>query len=173
VALASLLVALLALVIALASAAYARRQAAASEGVLSIEQQRRLDERRPRFSGAVERIEQGVVRLVVTLESDEALSKAEFNIVPGQGISFDRNELGVHPVESGGVSRVAFSYGLRPAGEPIGMKPRSSMAWKVKLAENHVDTLRLEVACSDLAGEQWDSILIEAPVEPDITKTVR
>jgi hypothetical protein len=169
-ALASLLVALLALVIALASAVYARRQAAASEGVLSIERQRRLDERRPRFSGAVERIEQGAVRLVVTLESNEALSKAEFNIAPGQGISFDRNELGVHSVEPGDVPRSAFSYSLR--GEPIGMKPRSSMAWKVNLAQHHTDSLRLEVACSDFAGERWDSVLIEAPVEPDITKTV-
>jgi hypothetical protein len=78
----------------------------------------------------------------------------------------------VYPVESGDVPRSAFSYGLRPAGEPIGMKPRSSMAWKVKLAENHTDSLRVEVACSSIAGEQWDSVLIEAPVEPDITKTV-
>jgi hypothetical protein len=46
------------------------------------------------------------------------------------------------------------------------------MAWKVKLAENHTDSLRVEVACSSIAGEQWDSVLIEAPVEPDITKTV-
>ena len=39
------------------------------------------------------------------------------------------------------------------------------MAWKVKLAQNHADSLRLEVACSGFAGEQWDSVLIEAPVD--------
>jgi cell division protein FtsL len=53
-ALASLLVAVIVLAVAIASAIYARRQAVASEGTLTIERIRHLEERRPQLNAEVE-----------------------------------------------------------------------------------------------------------------------
>ncbi len=170
-AIASLLVAVLALVIAIASAVYTRRQATASEGVLAIERGRHLEERRPQLSGIVERVGSDMARLVITLESNEPLAEMQVNIPSGQGVTFDRNVYGVHPVRPGNVALSAFSYDLR--GEPAGMKPRDSAIWKVDLASEHVYKVRLEATCHGLAGERWDSVMITAPVVPDISKTVR
>jgi hypothetical protein len=168
--LASLLVAVLALAIAVASAVYTRRQATASEGVLAIEQSRRLEERRPTLTGKVERVGNGLTRLVVTLTSNEALVAMEVSIPDGQGVTFDRNVYGVHPVRPGNPALSAFAYDL--SGEPTGMEPRGSMIWKVELAQEHVNSLQLEASCHGMAGERWDSVMIAAPVEPDISKTV-
>jgi hypothetical protein len=175
-ALASLLVAVLALVIAVASAVYTRRQATASEGVLAIERSRRLEERRPKLTGKVERVErvgraETETRLVVTLESNEPLAAIELTIPVGQGITFRRLDFGgVRPVRPGSAVLAAFSYDI--GGGPIGMRPRDSMSWSVDLAQEHVNTLRLEASCHGTNGEQWDSVMIAAPVEPDISRTV-
>jgi len=111
-----------------------------------------------------------MTRLVVTLESNEPLTAMEVNIPPSQGVTFDRNVYGVYPVKPGNVALSAFSYNSN--GEPTGMQPRGSMTWKVDLTEGHVNTLRLEANCHGSAGEQWNSVMIAAPVEPDISKTV-
>src|ERR1035438_3678266 len=170
-AIASLVLAILAIVIAALSALYTRRQAVAAAGVHEIEHSRRLGERRPRLSGKVERLATGLCRLVVTLESDEPLTAMQVTIPHGQGVTFDRNVYGVWPGASPGqVALTAFTYDV--AGNPAGLKPRGVASWKVDVAEEHEDTLQLEATCRGLADEQWDSVLIKAPVEPDISKTV-
>jgi hypothetical protein len=87
---ASLVLAVLAILISTLSVLYTRRQALAATGVYEIERSRRLDERRPRFSGKVER-HALTGKLVITLESDEALSSVELVIRPRQGVVFNRN----------------------------------------------------------------------------------
>ena len=47
----ALVVSIVALLVAVASAGYTRRQATAAEGSLTIERERRLEERRPRLTG--------------------------------------------------------------------------------------------------------------------------
>lgn len=170
VAVASLVAAIAAIVIAALSAFYTRRQAVAAAGIHEIERARRLGERRPRLSGKVERVGQGTARLVVTLESDGRLAGMDINIPPGQGITFDRNVFGVYPVRPGDAALAAFVY--EPSGESAGIDPRGSASWKVELTEKHVNDLRVEATCHGLTGERWDSVLIMAPVQPDISKTV-
>jgi hypothetical protein len=167
--LASLLVAILALVVSIGSAIYVRRQAAAAEGALAIERGRRLEERRPKLNGRVERVvtrsKGPITQLVVTLESNEPLAALELNIPAGQNVTFDRDVHGVHPVEPGDLALSAFSYS--PSGESAGIQPRDSMIWKVNFARGHRNTIRLEATRHGLAGERWDSIMIAAPIEPN------
>lgn len=173
-ALASLLISVLAILIAIASVVYSRRQATASEGALAIDRERRLEERRPRLSGKVERVDGGMTQLKITLESNEPLAKVEITIPSGQGVTFhhERGEtfgVSVRPDCIGPPD--AFSY-HEFTGEPSGMAPRESITWRVDLAEMHADTVRLEAICYGPAAERWDSVMITAPVEPDVSKTV-
>lgn len=171
-AVASLLVAILALMVAIASVAYTRREVSAAEGALAIERGRRLEERRPRLSGKVERVvtrSRGVVfRLKVTLESDEPLTAMELTIPAGQNVVFKCDTPGVDvPGPDGTCS--AFSYqtmGKDPKYQPAGIRPREPMTWEVELSRGHMKMLRVEATCHDLNGESWDSVLITAPVEP-------
>jgi hypothetical protein len=74
-AIASFILAIVAILIALASAGYTRRQAVAAEDVREIEQARRLEERRPCLSGKVERLGSDTYQLRVTLDSNEPLQR--------------------------------------------------------------------------------------------------
>jgi hypothetical protein len=174
VAIASFVLSIVAIVVALLSALYTRSQAIATTGLRRIEDARRLEERRPRLSGIVDSVAGRRGRLVITLDSDEPLSAVELTISSNviQGIAFDRNVYGVWPLARPGQPALnAFTYGLN--NEPAGIQPRASASWAVDIAEEHVDTLQLEATCHGPAGERWDAVLIRAPVQPDISKTVR
>ncbi|HVB45255.1 MAG TPA: hypothetical protein VNF47_21475 [Streptosporangiaceae bacterium] len=168
---ASLVIALIALVIALLSAIYTRRQAVEAAGLHEIERARHLEERRPTLSGEIKRLGGATARLDVTLESHEPLSAVEVVIPRGQGITFDRNVYGVVPVKPGNVALAAFACNPY-TGDAAGMEPRGTVSWKIDLADKHVSDLRLEAICHGPAGQRWDAILIRAHVQPDISKTV-
>jgi hypothetical protein len=175
-ALASLLVSILALAIAVAAAISSHRQASAAEGSLSIERDRRMEERRPRFTGNINRMRDGGAELAVTLESSEAFEWVEFSIPPGQGFSFSEYQLGIFQHKHNEPTLRAFSYidyGPKNAGDRKGMSPGETMTWKVQLGEHHMSTVRIEATCYGLTGERWNSVLIVVPVGPDISKAVR
>jgi hypothetical protein len=171
---ASFAVACVALLIAFASAAYTRTQAVAATGALAIEKARHLEERRPRFSGEIYEVgtmlppEERSPALRITLETDERLAAVKVRILYGQGVAFQvihdghRNQ-GVVPDESGdALSAFVYDY----TGAPSGMRPHQSKTWVLEIQPEHADVLRLEATCHGMAGEQWDSVLITAPVPP-------
>jgi hypothetical protein len=169
---ASLIVAILALMVAIASAIYTRREVSATEGALAIERGRRLEERRPRLSGKVERVvtrsRGAVFRLKVTLESDEPLTAMELTIPAGQNVAFKCDTPGVDMPGPDGICS-AFSYqtmGKDPKYQSAGIRPREPMIWEVELRRGHVKLLRVEATCHGLNGERWGSVLITAPVKP-------
>jgi hypothetical protein len=174
---AALVLSVVAILVAVASAVYTRRGAAAQEALTRIESARHLEERRPRLAGKVERIGAGSrQRLQLTLVSDEALAAMEVTIprvqgVSPQGVSFTLNIYGVYPPRPGELPYRGFCYDPYSGGA-AGLKPGSSITWAVELADEHVGTLQIEAACHGAAGELWDPVRIEAPVEPDISRTV-
>lgn len=151
------------------SAAAADRSAQASEESLEIEAERRLEERRPRFSAKVERAN-GRYWLEVTLESDERLDLVELAIRDDRGVHFALDTDGVETPPEAKAAWCAFSH---YANEPVGMEPRESMAWEMKVDSKHADIISIEGTCYGEHEELWESVLIEARVAPDISKTVR
>jgi hypothetical protein len=176
-AVAALVVAIIAILVSVASVIYTRRSAVAQVGLTAIEHDRRLEERRPRLTGKVERVGSGPkARLQVTLASDEPLAAMDVTIprvqgVALQGVSFSLNIHGVYPVQPGERAYRAFAYDPY-SGHAAALQPRDSVTWAVEVADEHAETLRLEATCRGAAGEQWHPVLIEAPVEPDIARTI-
>lgn len=175
---AALVLSVVAILVAVASAVYTRRGADAQAALTRIEAARHLEERRPKLVGKVERIGAGSrQRLQLTLVSDEPLTAIEVTIpriqgVSPQGVSFTLNIYGVYPSRPGELPDRAFCYDPY-SGQPSGLKPGDSITWAVELADKHVDTLRIEAACHGTAGELWNPVRIAAPVEPDILNSVR
>lgn len=168
-AVAALVLSVVAIVVSAASVWYTRMSADAATGVRAIEAGRRLAERRPRLSGNVGRIG-STYRLTVTLESDEPLAAMDVRIpyeAGGslQGVSFALNIHGVYPVSPGQRAYRGFACDLL-SGEPSGLQPRDTAIWKVEVENKRADTLRLEATCRGEAGEVWDTVLIQAPVDP-------
>src|SRR5215813_6269745 len=168
-ALAALVLSVVAIAVSAVSVWYTRVSADAAMAVRAIEAGRRLGERRPRLSGNVGRIG-STYRLTVTLESDEPLAAMDVRIpyeAGGslQGVSFAPNISGVYPVSSG--QRAYRAFACDPlSGEPSGLRPRDTAIWKVEVDDKRADTLRLEATCRGEAGEMWDAVLIQAPVDP-------
>jgi hypothetical protein len=169
-AVSSLIVSVLALAVAIASAGYARRQVTAAEGAVAIERSRHREERRPRLSGKVEPYDSnfGRSRLVVTLESNEPLADIELTIRSGRA-SFN---------VGGRSPRHASWFGDPPRRVPSRrpdppyidspntsrINPRESMGWLLNL-NGAEGILQLEATCHGLNGEKWESVPIEATIE--------
>lgn len=151
------------------AAVAADRSARASEESLEIEAERRLEERRPRFSSKVERAG-GRYWLHVTLESNERLELVELVIRDDRGVHFAPDTDGVETPPGGKAAWCAFSHW---ADEPEGMEPRESMTWEMQVEPKHAAIVSIEATCHGEHDELWESVLIEARVAPDISKTVR
>lgn len=177
---ASLVVSLVSVLVAIVSAVYARHNAVAADrsakaaedsaqaakGSLAIEAARHLEKRRPRLSGRIKNV-RGPYELSVTLESDERLSLLELQIPSGQGVSFRPNTDGVDTPPGADAAWCAFSYF---GDSPDGMEPRETMTWPVKVKRGLNDrTIRIEATCHGEHDELWESVLIEAPIEPGRT----
>lgn len=167
----ALVVSIVALLVAVASAGYTRRQATAAEGSLTIERERRLEERRPRLTGRFFTFGGGQYGLRITLDSDEPLAGLDVTISEdGRGIEFNPRIYGVVPPRPGELAFRAFSYEI--TGEPAGLKPHASIMWAASVPEQHPQHVRLDVACHGAGGERWD-VVVDADVEPRIANTVR
>src|SRR5215469_11508084 len=169
-AVAGLVVSILALIVAVASAYYARSQARSASGAPVIGRARHLEERRPRLSGRIERLGSGAHRLVVTLESDEPIGGLQVAISPAQGASFDPNVFGVWPpAKPGEPALTALAYDAS-SNAPASLAPGQSAYWKIVLAAAHASPIKLEADASGISGERWQSIPIVADVETDPLK---
>jgi hypothetical protein len=144
-AIASFVLAIVAVVIALASAAYSARQANAAEQALAIEYERRQEELRPRLIGWIAREAPYGVFLRVVLEFHETLVGADFYIPPGQGIFFRPHSPGVHPPwREEKESYRAFTYSL---GEPGEFEPHFPMRWWTNLTAKPGTMIRIAATC--------------------------
>ena len=153
---AALIIAILALLVAGASAAFARR-------AVAIEEDRRLEERRPRFN-ATARVDDASSEpykgiLTLTLESDEPLAEVSVVIAGGMGVSFNKNVFGVAPTRPGNVALEGFVYN-HYTGEPSGMKPRDPETWALEIQRHRKSSVRLDIVCSAEDGASWDIALI-------------
>jgi hypothetical protein len=169
-AIASLVLAIVAVLIALASAVYTARQASAAEGALAIEHARRLEELRPRLSGWIARQSQGDSWLWVVLVSDEALAKADFRILAGQGMRFLVGDAGIDDpfnVFAGVIaSDRAFAYlpGNRGGVVRQGIRPHRPVSWRTNLIAKPGTIIRIAVTCVGERKERWD-VLLEVEVQ--------
>jgi hypothetical protein len=176
-AIASLVLALAAVGMAVAGLGYARRSARSSAGsaeaarrsadaaadVARIERERRHEERRPRLSGHVENVDGSWRRLWVVLESAEPLTGLEVALRPGQRAEFGP---GMHGV-AGGPGREALSaFACDARGDPAGLTMYERAVWTIYVAPEHADPLLLDATCHGGPGERWDHVLIEARTEP-------
>jgi hypothetical protein len=158
---ASLVVAIVAAAIALASARYTRRQAGAAEESLALERERRLEERRPVLFGKIETTDRGgSYRLCIVAESGPRLHGMDVAIPAGQDVAFSRGVLGVYPVSSSSdLPLRAFVYDNR--GNPVGLLPGHPVIWKIDFAPHRDPNIpvRVVVNCHGENGEEWEVVL--------------
>src|SRR5687767_1144257 len=93
---AALIVSIVAILISLGSIVYARQQAQANKKIAQIEQDRRHEERTPRFTAWVEDMGSWK-RLWLRLESSKALTRLAGTLVEAEGVSFTHSQNGVDP----------------------------------------------------------------------------
>ncbi len=160
-AVAAFVVSVFAIVIAVVSVLYTRRQAISSQQVAEIEVERRKAERTPAFEGHIEGVnEGGWYRLVLRLTSAEPLSAVAVEITEGRGVSFTTGQHGVD--QSGASPGNAQHRGhLAPGGTAV---------WRVAFAEGRVPVMRLHVTAR-IAGDEWP-VLVTVQVPPDIASNV-
>ncbi len=163
--------AIAAIMIALASAGYTRRQASAAEGALRIERDRRHEERRPRLTGTVDLVSGQSYELRITLPADAcSLTALEVRIRQGQGIAFGTGMPGVFPVDGPEIPLSAFAFSAKD-GSAAAVHPGQVARWLVDVAETHLPTIWADVTCHADDGDLW-TVAIDAPVQPRVTNTV-
>jgi hypothetical protein len=178
---ASLIISIIALIIAIASATFAgvsagaaRRTARADEQALAIERDRRLEERQPRITTKLDGTGPNRV-LWITLESAESLAGLDVEIVeshfyktPGQGgwdCEFNPRVYGVVVPKPGRPAVLAFSYNVGN-GERAGLQQHDSRSWAVN-TKKWLEWVRLKVTCQGLNGERWVYVF-NTDAEPEI-----
>lgn len=153
------------------SAGAAERSAAAAESSLALDRDRALKDRRPQLTGIVKRLTGGSRELVITLESDEALTRVDLSITRDHGICFIKGAKGVRAPDPGEAAALrAFAYDA--SGEPAGLQPRQSATWPVMVADKAARTLLVEAECQGEHGRHWRSVAVKAPVQPHPLQTM-
>ena len=94
----AIVVSVLAVLVAGASARYSRQQAEDTRRLARLEAERRREERTPRLVGEIESMNSGGWhRLWLRLESAEPLAHVHAEIIEGRGMSFTSGQHGVEP----------------------------------------------------------------------------
>lgn len=159
-ALAALILSVLALFMAGASALYTKRQADATTATAALEAERRHDERTPLFDVWIESVSFGH-RLWVRLTSGEALSAVDVEITEGEGVEFSTGQHGVDP---GARPPVLHASKWGEAGQE-GMAPDERTAWRVMLPQNRPSKIRLKI--SAVQNESKWNVAVPVAVPPD------
>jgi hypothetical protein len=174
----ALLVSVISAAIAWIAAIAARRTAAAEEGALAIERERRLEERKPHLTVVLEGT--GPQRVLkISLDSEEPLASIDVLIAewhfyrqpdPPGGWDFEFNPrvYGVVVPKPGNAALSAFSYDLH--GQRAGLRPHGTISWAIN-TKKRLDWVRLDVTCHGTQDERWEQRLtVEA--QPEIEDTV-
>jgi len=156
---AALIVAVIAAVIALASAAYARTQAVAAKGSLKLEQARRKDEMAPRLEAKFVSDYSGGLELELRLlPGQPPLGGVQAQIVEGTGVAFDTS-----PRAPGGCGA---SHRHEAASEGI-LAPGSTVRWPVTLRRPSSDQIVLEI-CDRACEGRVSGITVDVPPDPTV-----
>ena len=157
-ALVALLVSILALIFAGASAYYTRQQAHSQYRVERIEAQRHSAERTPEWEPLFERTGDGGGLLRLRLKSLEPLDSIAICIVEGEGIHFTPSQTGIDPSEP---------YPPRNATwERI--NPGEAATWRLALAEDRSRDLNLRLLCT-ARDDGWEvPVRIDIPGDPSV-----
>jgi hypothetical protein len=182
----SLVISIVAVIIAVASAAFAgvsansaRRSARAEEGVLAIERERRLEERQPRLTTKLDGTGENRT-LWITLESAESLAGLEVEITgshfykkpEGQGgwdCEFNPRVYGVVVPKPGRPAVIAFGYNSHN-GERAGLQQHDSISWAMN-TKKRLEWIRVKVACQGMNSERW-VFQFNVDAQPEIEDTM-
>jgi hypothetical protein len=151
------------------SATAAQQQVSAAQDTLKEQSGQETQGSVPRLIGAVKRRAGGNRDLVITLNSDRALTSMDVSVTEGQGIWFIPITPGVHPEPPeflGQRSFRAFAFELG-TGQPAGLQPKESVQWGVALADknNPPATVVVEADCRGADGQHWPAVSVPAPVD--------
>lgn len=171
-AIAALVISVLALIVAAASAFYAKRQsdsgreqAAAATLTARNDAERRLEERTPSFAGEIEPVNDGRVHhLHLRLTSKEELSAVAVKITEGNGVEFTSSQYGVDPAER---PPVLHARAEDADGSPLRLTPNDRVTWRVQLPDPRPPKIWLKVRAA--AGEDtWPAVVVavDVPLDP-------
>jgi hypothetical protein len=144
---AALVISVLALMTAVASVLYVRRQTATGEHLRGIEDRRDRDERRPTFEVSVDRNRHSrTTHLTVRLrQSHRPLVSVTVEIIDSDGVTFTDSQHGVTAAGPGPIKRA--SAGPLEVGE--------AAVWRLALEErSYARETRLVLRCSD-GTDEW------------------
>lgn len=158
-----MIVAVVALLVSVASAVFARRQAVETRRLREIEQRRHHGERRPSFNLEVEAVNDGQWhRLWVILTTPEALDSLEVTILDPQLIWFRSGQRGVEP----GLDRKVAAWGSVEPGV-------RTVAWRIASEDDDGHCVRLGIRATQ-GAESWSlQEEVELPAKPyDLMQSV-
>jgi hypothetical protein len=156
-AIAALIISILALLTAGASALYTKQQAQAARQTTAIERERRHEERTPRFDARVESVS-GWFRLWLRLDTTRPIARLTCRLVEADGITFGHSQNGVAPDAPAPIKEASWSETLEQG---------DSACWKVELEDEHQTDVRLRVQCRDQQGEEWQ-VTVPLSVPPKL-----
>ncbi len=164
-ALAALVLSVLALLAAGASAFYTKRQADAAARTATLDAERRYEERTPTFDAWIEPVNDGGWhRLWLRLTSRQGLSAVQVVITEGEGVEFTTGQYGVEPGSRPPVLR-ATKWGAAGAE---GMAPDERTAWAVQFSQSRPSEIRLQVTAVQKEST-WDvTVPVKTPTEPNV-----
>jgi len=148
VEIAALVVSIFSALVSVGSVVYARR-------AVRIEEDRRRDEQIPSFTGDIEEMNYGAWhRLHLRLATPWPLEHLTAEIVEGDGIGFTQDQNGVERAPAP-IRTAAFGALLQG----------DRATWRVEVAEERSDQIRIRVACTDRRAARWQvSVPVDAPL---------
>lgn len=152
---AALVVSIVALIIALISVVYTRQQAQANKKIAQIEQDRRHEERTPKFTAWIEDMGSWK-RLWLRLESPRSLTRLVGTLVEAEGVSFTHSQNGVDPSSPAPIKSASWDK-LLEHGE--------SACWSIAFEDDYADKPILRVRCYSDDGDEWT---VSVPFDPPL-----
>jgi hypothetical protein len=176
----SLVISIIAIIIAIASAVFTGISARADHGMLKIERQRRLDERHPRITTKLDGM--GTKRILnITLDSPEPLAMLDVEIAEshfyrasgelgGWDCEFNPRAYGVEVPEPGRPALRAYSYNVRN-GEPAGLSQHDSISWAMN-TKKRLEWVKLKVTCQGPEKDARWVYVFSVDAQPEIEDTI-
>lgn len=149
----ALVISIVAMLIAGASAFYTRQQAQAARDTAKIDRERRLAETAPDLDATIENMG-GWNRVWLRIKQAEPLTRLDAEIVAGRGISFSRSVDGVDPSQPYPVLRAFYLPSYLRSGAAA-LHSGDAACWRVDLQEDRADIAHLRVTCHGSAQERW------------------
>ncbi len=163
--LAALVLSVLALLAAGASAFYTKRQAEAVARTVTLDAERRYEERTPTFDAWIDPVYGGGWhRLWLRLTSREGLSAVQLAVTEREGFEFTTGQYGV---ELGAQPPVLRATKRGKAGAE-GMAPDERTAWEVQFSQSRPPEIRLKITAVQEEFTWNVTVPVKTPTEPTV-----